>query len=472
MKKFFFLFALAVMAACNQTPVNELTITGTINNPSDSMVEVFYYKDMIANKTEKVEATLDENNSFSVTLPLDEAKFVFVSEPRRTVRLYLAPGSSVNVLFDAQDPDQIPVIEGNKALESRFLVNYYQEMESKFNRGIILNQLGSTPADEFQTKMDEVHKEKLTFLEGFEGYNKLDKRFVDLMKTNFLYEKYGLLLEYPMAFAYFNPDSGDPVMPEAYYAFLEDENLLNDDYLGSPAYLNFANSFVNRKIEEQSEASADVPYYERQYLAIREALNGKTREILLSQSLISMLNFGNFDRAQELFADFSGLVQSADVKEIVDAEYQKVLALSPGNLAPAFNLTDITGNPVSLSDFAGKVVYLDFWASWCGPCMREVPFAKELKDRMEGYDDLVYLYISVDTDEQAWRKTVDEKEISGVHVNVPGFSHEIPEAYNLKGVPTFFLIGRDGKIFDNRPPRPSNPNIDEVLKAALAQETV
>jgi hypothetical protein len=79
MKKFFFLFALAVMAACNQTPVNELTITGTINNPSDSMVEVFYYKDMIANKTEKVEATLDENNSFSVTLPLDEARNSFLS---------------------------------------------------------------------------------------------------------------------------------------------------------------------------------------------------------------------------------------------------------------------------------------------------------------------------------------------------------------------------------------------------------
>jgi thiol-disulfide isomerase/thioredoxin len=154
------------------------------------------------------------------------------------------------------------------------------------------------------------------------------------------------------------------------------------------------------------------------------------------------------------------------VKEIVDAEYQKVLALSPGNLAPAFNLTDITGNPVSLSDFAGKVVYLDFWASWCGPCMREVPFAKELKDRMEGYDDLVYLYISVDTDEQAWRKTVDEKEISGVHVNVPGFSHENSWAYNLKGFSDLFSDRRDGKILTTVRPT-KQPNIDRSSRLPL-----
>ncbi|MEE4176561.1 MAG: TlpA disulfide reductase family protein [Bacteroides sp.] len=472
MKKFFFLMAIAILAACQQVPVNEITITGTVNNPTDTMVEVFYYKDMVANQTEKVEVTLDENNQFSATLPLTEGKYIFISHPRRTIRLFLVPGAEVNVQFDAQDPAQVPVIEGKKALESQFLVAYNQEMESKFNRSIILNQLGSTPADEFLANMESAHQEKLSYLEGFEGYNKLDKDFVDLMKTNFKYEKYGLLMEYPMAFAYFNPDAGDPVMPEGYYAFLEEEDLFNDANLSATPYLNFANTFLNKKMEEQADPASDVPYYERQYLAAREAFSGKTRDILVAQSMISMLNFGDFDRARELYADFSELVQAADIKEVVDAEYQKVLALSPGKPAPAFNLTDIDGNPVSLSDFAGQVVYLDFWASWCGPCMREVPFAKELKERMEGYDDLVYLYISVDTDEQAWRNTVAEKEISGVHINVPGFSHDVPDAYNLKGVPTFYLIGRDGNIFDNRPPRPSNPKIDEVLKAALAQEVI
>lgn len=464
--------AVAFTAACNQNPVNEVTITGTVSNPTNDKVEVFYYKDMVANQTEKVEALLDENNQFSATLPLTEGKFVFVSHPHRTIRLFLLPGAEVNLQFDAIDPDQLPLIEGKKALESQFLTGYFKDVENKYNRGIILNQLGSTPASEFLSQMENAYQEKTAYLEGFEGHKKLDKGFVNLMKTNFKYEKYGLLLDYPMAFAYFNPEAGEPEMPEGFNAFLEEENLFSDDNLHSQAYFNFADSYLSKKMQEQADPASEVPYYERQFLTAREVFSGKTREILLARSMITLLNFGNFDRAKELFADFSALVQSPDIREIVDAEYQKTLALAPGNPAPAFTLTDVEGNLVSLSDFAGKVVYLDFWASWCGPCMREVPFAKELKKRMEGYDDLVYLYISVDTDAEAWRKTLAEKEISGVHINVPGFSHEVPAAYNLKGVPTFYLIGRDGKIFDNRPPRPSNPEIDEVLKAALAQEIV
>ena len=470
MKKLLFLLVVVFTASCNQSKVNEATISGTVSNPTDTIVEVFYYKDMVANQTEMVQAILDENNSFSVTLPLVEGKPVFVSHPQRTLRLFLVPGADINIQFDAINPDQVPVIEGKKALESQFMVAYYKDMENKYNRGIILNQLGNTPADEFLARMDSAYQEKMEYLEGFEGFKKLDKGFTDLMRTRFLYEKYGLLLDYPMAFAYFNPEAGDPVMPEGYFDFMDDENLFNDQYLNSTAYLNFASSFMSRKMEEQTGLLDDVPYYERQYLAAREALTGKTREILMAQSMISMLNFGDFDRAQELYANFSEMVDSPEVKEVVEAEYQKVLALSPSQPAPAFTLTDIEGNQVSLSDFVGKVVYLDFWASWCGPCMREVPFAKELKQRMDGEEDLIYLYISVDTDEQAWRNTVAEKEISGIHVNVPGFDHQVPASYNLKGVPTFYLIGRDGKIFDNRPPRPSNPKIDEVLKAALAQE--
>ncbi len=101
--------------------------------------------------------------------------------------------------------------------------------------------------------------------------------------------------------------------------------------------------------------------------------------------------------------------------------------------------------------------------------MQQVPYARELKKRMEDHDDLVFLYISVDTDELAWRNKVADENIRGVHLNVPGFAHDVPQNYNLRGVPTFYVIGRNGRIFDNRPPRPSNPRVDEVLLSALAQ---
>ncbi len=472
MKKFIFLLAVAVMAACSQSPENEVRITGVIENPTAADVEVFYYKDFVTNQTEKVETGLDAGNAFEALLPLSEGRFIYVSQPRRNIMLYLLPGADISISFNAEDPDQLPVIEGKKALESRFLMSYNMEVERKYNRSIILNQVGSTSAEDFRNMMENAYEEKLAFLEGHDDYRKLDKDFVNIMKTNFLYEKYGLLLDYPMAFAYFNPEAGDPELPEDFFDFLEGDDLFSDEYLMSRPYFNFVNAYLNRHAEQNADPESALSYYERQYEFAREIFIGKTREALLAQNLVYLLNFGTTEAGEKYYADFMALVQTPEYRELIDAEYQTIKALAPGQPAPAITLADIDGNEVSLSDFAGKVVYLDFWASWCGPCMREVPFAKELKKRMEGEEDLVFFYVSVDTDETAWRNKVAEMEIKGVHVNVPGFSHEVPASYNLKGVPTFYLIGRDGKIFDNRPPRPSNPKVDEVLKAALEQELV
>ncbi len=472
MKKLMLLMAVAVLAACSQTPENEVKITGVIENPTAADVEVFYYKNFITNQTEKVDVGLDASNAFEAVLPVSEGQFVYVSQPRRNIILYLLPGADIQISFNAEDPDLLPVIEGEKALESRFLVSYNKEVERKYNRSIILNQLGSTTAADFKDMMDNAYEEKLAYLESHENYRKLDKEFVKVMKTNFLYEKYGLLLDYPMAFSYFNPEAGDPELPEGFYDFLESDDLFNDEFLKSRPYFSFANTYLNRHAEKNADPDSELSFYERQYQFAREIFTGKTREAVLAQNLIYLLNFGTAEAGEEYYADFSALVQTPEYRELIEAEYQTIMALAPGQPAPAITLTDIDGNEVSLSDFAGKVVYLDFWASWCGPCMREVPFAKELKKRMEEEDDLVFFYVSVDTDEVAWRNKVAEMEIKGVHVNVSGFGHDVPVSYNLKGVPTFYLIGRDGKIFDNRPPRPSNPKVDEVLKAALEQELV
>lgn len=472
MRNLLLLLAVAVMAACSQKPVKQIKISGKVENPTSDKVEVFFYKDFITNQPEKVEVALDETNSFSATLDLAQGNFVYVSMPRRNIMLYLLPGAEINIAFNAEDPNVLPLIDGKKAFESQFLVAYVNEVERKYNRSIILNHVGNTNPDDFRALMDTAYNEKIAFLEGYKDFRKLNKDFVNVLKTNFLYEKLGMLLEYPIAFAYFNPGVGDLALPDGYFDFLESETLFADEHLNSRPYFNFVNTYLNKLMREMADQAGDETHYQRQFRIAREILSGKTRDMVLSQTMIYMLNFESFEVAEKYFEVFNDLVRTPEMLSIVENEYQMVLALSPGKPAPDFTLTDISGNQVSLKDFAGKVVYLDFWASWCGPCMREVPFAKELKKRMAEYPDLVFLYISVDTDEAAWRSTVANMQIEGVHLNVPGFSHLVPTQYNLKGVPTFYLIGRDGKIFDNRPPRPSNPTIDQVLKAALSQQNV
>ena len=455
------------MASCGRSGPQQITVSGLVENPTAETIEVFYYTNLITNATEKVEVALDANNAFQASLPMDAGNFVYLRMPRRNIVLYLSPGADINVVFDAEDPEAYPAITGTGILESRFMTAYTIDVERNYGRMIILNKAGEMSPEEFREYMETVYQVKLDYLRNFDGYPELDADFVSLMQTNMQYEKFGLLMEYPMAYARSNAGTGQPELPEGYYDFLEQENLFDDDHVNSRAYISFLSNYLNYLQERDVPKDDERFYFEARFDLAREAFSGKTRDLVLSNIMISLLNFWDFDKAEAKYNEFIALAETDQYKQIVTSEYEAVLALSPGKEAPGFTLTDIDGQEVSLSDFEGKVVYLDFWASWCGPCMREVPHAKELKKRMQGRDDLVFLYISVDTDEEAWRRTVERQEIQGVHLNVSGFSHEVPAAYNLKGVPTFYLIGRDGKIFENRPPRPSNPRVDEVLLSAL-----
>ncbi len=470
MKKVFLLLVVA-LAACAQPAPDFAIITGHVENPAGEEVEVYYVKEFVTNTREEVVTTLDENNSFSAKLPMKEPRLVSVRTQGRSISLYLEPGAEVDVNFDVDDTTQVPDIEGDQAAENRLLAGYNADVASKYARMTVLSRAAEMGPDEFMQYVNDIYEEKREYLESDVRFDELSEGFVSMMQANIRYEKFGQLMEYPMAAAHFRELDSHPELPDGYYDFLDDPELFSDQHTNLSSYVAFLNVYQNYMMEknEPEEGYGDRDYYQVLFEQSYEAFSGETRDIALAGAVISMIRFGDFELAGEHYEQFLDLAITDKYKDLVDAEYQQVLALSPGQPAPDFTLTDIDGEEVSLSDFRGQVVYLDFWASWCGPCMREVPYARELKKRMEDHDDLVFLYISVDTDEDAWRSKVAEENIQGVHLNVPGFSHEVPEEYNLRGVPTFFLIGRDGQIVDNRPPRPSHDNIDEVLLAALEE---
>lgn len=127
--------------------------------------------------------------------------------------------------------------------------------------------------------------------------------------------------------------------------------------------------------------------------------------------------------------------------------------LKAGDQTPNFKYKDINGKEVSLSDFAGKYVYLDVWASWCGPCKGEIPYMKEVEKKMHG-KNIVFVSLSVDKDIEAWKKMVAEKEMAGVQLHNGG-DRSLLDAFVIPGIPRFILIGPDAKVVDPNMIRPS-----------------
>ena len=117
--------------------------------------------------------------------------------------------------------------------------------------------------------------------------------------------------------------------------------------------------------------------------------------------------------------------------------------IDPGQTPPAFVLPDLSGNNVSLSDFEGKVVVLDLWATWCPPCRKEIPFLVSL---YEQYKDQGLEVIGVGLDQGGASVIAPFVEANEVTYTILVGNQDISQQYKVSGIPMTLMIDRDGRV--------------------------
>ena len=147
------------------------------------------------------------------------------------------------------------------------------------------------------------------------------------------------------------------------------------------------------------------------------------------------------------------------------AEFMKRQSTIVGADFPAdVVLVDNAGNVVDFSSFKGKYVYIDMWASWCGPCCREVPYLQELEAGLQN-DDVVFVSISIDSDVDAWKNKMVEL---GMHGNqLHDRDGVLGNALNVRGIPFFLIYDKDGKLYKYGALRPSSGSELKTLLEGL-----
>ena len=128
--------------------------------------------------------------------------------------------------------------------------------------------------------------------------------------------------------------------------------------------------------------------------------------------------------------------------EYVKMAYHESRGIVRGMDAPNFELVDADGKMVKLSDYRGKVVFLDFWATWCRPCLRQVPAHQKLQDQFKK-DNVVFLYVSTDKNADNWRNYVKKETFPGKHLLG---NTKMVDKYKVETLPYSLLIDTEGKI--------------------------
>lgn len=159
------------------------------------------------------------------------------------------------------------------------------------------------------------------------------------------------------------------------------------------------------------------------------------------------------------------------IKKLYSSQLASIGSLSKSAVAPAFKLPDTKGKPVRLSDFKGKVVYLDIWATWCGPCLKEIPYMERLKEKFRD-KNVEMITISIDTKVDAWLAKVAAMKMEGIQLidNDGSTNSKIAKDYKIHGVPHFVLIDKKGRIASAFAPRPSEEvEVEKQINELLQQ---
>ncbi|SMO56356.1 TlpA family protein disulfide reductase [Solitalea koreensis] len=195
----------------------------------------------------------------------------------------------------------------------------------------------------------------------------------------------------------------------------------------------------------------------------------KVKGAYILNSGFGMKGVKNYAGFKEIVDKYGNYFQSEYQKKTLEELSSKYYSAESGTKPAAdFTYPDQNDKMVSLSDFKGKVVLVDVWATWCGPCNQEIPSLKNLEKELQG-KDVVFISVSLDEekDKQKWKTMLKEKELDGVQLLASGFNTKIAKDYKIEAIPRFMVFDKKGNVVTIDAPRPSNPKLKELLLSEL-----
>ncbi|MCA4781724.1 TlpA family protein disulfide reductase [Empedobacter falsenii] len=181
----------------------------------------------------------------------------------------------------------------------------------------------------------------------------------------------------------------------------------------------------------------------------------KTKLLILSM----IFTFFSCNKSEQKVEESTEIEQidSVATNESPETEIPKELVK-----APDFSLADINGKRFDLSDFKGKYVYIDIWATWCGPCKVQIPFMKELEKQFrEAPIHFVSISLDKEEDKPIWEKMVRENQMSGVQL-FAGRENNFGYDYQIQYIPTFLILDKEGNIMIDSAPAPMDYQTGEI----------
>ncbi|MCL5244835.1 TlpA family protein disulfide reductase [Cellulophaga sp. 20_2_10] len=464
MKKPLYILGLSILllASCKdkEAPlVDYVILKGNITNTNSNKIlltkELSTYADTLI---------VTANGAFLDTIKVPIGEYSFMVDNNK-IKLYLEKEFNLKINADAKDFDNTISIVGKGELENNYL-KFKKEQNSSFKVDADLLKLEENSFKEKINNHKTTLNNKLDKTEGlsykFKAFQKKDNNYNYLLALSSyknMHTRYVENKEFKLS-----KESLQELEQVTYYS---DEDYKNHDGYKTLAILKLRNEIIKESKNSKYPVLAVAAKLQSEFIKNELLLQVKyviTHKVDMHQN--SEPNF-NMD---EYYAKFKSIATDKELITQIEKQYKNLKLLDKGNPSPKFvDYENHAGGKTSLEDLKGKYVYIDVWATWCIPCIAEIPALKETEKAFHG-KNIEFVSISLDSHNhyEKWKQMVVDKELGGIQLIADKeFDSDFMQDYVIRGIPHFILIDTEGNIVNAHAPRPSDPKLKEVLNSLL-----
>lgn len=449
------------------TTYGEVLIKGKIINANgNSKIQVSYYRDpFYINEIILAQSATDSIGRFDMKFTLKKNEFVYFQIDNDLFRLYLKTNDSLEIIANETNILETIKITGNDIYDNVFLL---EQQKLELNT-IAFSQQQLLTENEYVRLIDSLERI------GRDFYMNYDKKYIskvvrEYLKYNSIYGLHNARWMYTIKY---DPQKAKIVNREVgvdYFKYLDNLNLEDQTALEFPDYRIALMRYDYEKIDKNISKSISISLSEQEtqkqmfvksYDAKKKLFKGNILNYVLTDHIKNRYNSikSNVIFCDSILKDYDQLCTNETFKLALKSYIDNTNKLSKGVAVPDIKLKDIKGNDVLLSQFKGKLIYIDFWATWCVPCLTNMPDSKLLMDE---FKEITFLYININDNRKNWEKYLkDKNESTDIHFYANEFTTtEIYKKFNFKSIPHYILIDKDFKFYDSNAKDPSRVKKD------------
>lgn len=467
------IFPILFLIGCSQQSNSELPkfsfnentyLRFHVTNCKTSTNFTLIYNSLFPHKQTKLNIFFDKDTTKVIKLIINHPLNVNFFTANSFASCYVLPEDTLDIWLDLDATKEFRdniVFKGKTASVSNYLTKH------KVNTS-------TAPAidetvNEYNQRVDTLTTKKLTALYTFNKKEPLQEWFMKMEETEIQYSgARDKIYQFSTAYLFYDQykprpddfidklgvkiDNQEAKFSESYYDLLclvstnKYDTLLSPQNRSTEVFykfvkenLKFAQKYLHSEIKDLFIAQRVGSFFSTKFISEASITNSR----IYSQRVDTLINFAETNLTDTVILNVLLSYQNDQIRYAKELE-----SLKPGTIAPDFKLTDLSGKTITLSEFKGRYVYINFWADWCSPCIKTIPEKNKLYH--EYNNNVVFLNVCIDPDSDKWRKLIYDNNFQGIHLICKGdWINLLSKSYYITSIPHYVLVDKKGQIIKN-----------------------